>query len=157
MENIFKRASARTLNGVPVKFEEIDDAGDPALARTIANSLASKPETLMVVGHVSSSNHEEALPVYMNAEPQIPVILTTETNPHILPASADPDEEFPVFRLSPTDDDQAKSAYQFARIGRATILGGRRPGQCCLHKISGKQVSGRRPAQYHAEFCCIPQ
>jgi ABC-type branched-subunit amino acid transport system substrate-binding protein len=115
MENIFKRASARTLNGVPVKFEEIDDAGDPALARTIAKSLASKPETLMVVGHVLSSTTKEALPVYMNAEPQIPVILTTETNPQILPASADPDEEFPVFRLSPTDDDQAKSAYQFAR------------------------------------------
>ena len=114
MENIFKRASARTLNGVPVKFEEIDDAGDPALARTIAKSLASKPETLMVVGHVLSSTTKEALPVYMNADPQIPVILTTETNPQILPASADPDQEFPVSR-SPTDDDQAQSAYQFAR------------------------------------------
>jgi len=115
MENIFRRAPGRTLHGVPVKFEEIDDAGDPALARTIAKSLASKPETLMVVGHVLSSTTKEALPVYMNAAPQIPVILTTETNPQILPASADPDQEFPVFRLSPTDDDQAQSAYQFAK------------------------------------------
>ena len=56
MENIFKRASARTLNGVPVKFEEIDDAGDPALARTIA-----KVEHLVFVavdfdGHIAADH-----------------------------------------------------------------------------------------------------
>ncbi len=62
------------------------------------------------VGHVLSSTTKAALPIYMKTDPQIPVILTTETNPQILPARDDPDQEFPVFRLSPTDDDQALRA-----------------------------------------------
>src|SRR5689334_16746394 len=112
IENIFRKAQLPSIGGIPVKFEELDDSGDPAIARTIAKSLASRSDTLMVVGHVLSSTSKEALPVYMQSDPQIPVILTTETNPQILPSSADPDQEFPVFRLSPTDDDQAQSAYE---------------------------------------------
>jgi Periplasmic binding protein len=115
MENIFRKAAARSINGVPVKFEAIDDSGDPSIAQSIATRLASSGDTLMVVGHVLSSTTKEALPIYMKADPQIPVILTTETNPQILPARADPDQDFPVFRLSPTDDDQALSAYEFAK------------------------------------------
>jgi branched-chain amino acid transport system substrate-binding protein len=115
IENIFRKAQLPSIGGVPVKFEELDDSGDPAIARTIAKSLAARSDTLMVVGHVLSSTSKEALPVYMQSDPQIPVILTTETNPQILPSSADPDQEFPVFRLSPTDDDQAQSAYEFAK------------------------------------------
>src|SRR5437764_611976 len=114
MENIFRKAAARLIDGVPIKFEEIDDSGDPGIAQSIATRLASSSDTLMVVGHVLSSTTKEALPIYMKADPQIPVILTTETNPQILPARADPDQDFPVFRLSPTDDDQALSAYEFA-------------------------------------------
>jgi branched-chain amino acid transport system substrate-binding protein len=115
MENIFRKAAARSINGVPIKFEEIDDSGDPAIAQSIATRLASSSDTLMVVGHVLSSTTKDALPIYMKAAPQIPVILTTETNPQILPARADPDQEFSVFRLSLIDDDQALSAYEFAK------------------------------------------
>ncbi|MFZ0590203.1 MAG: ABC transporter substrate-binding protein [Bryobacteraceae bacterium] len=114
MENIFRKAAPRSIDGVPIKFEEIDDSGVPAKAQRIASRLAADRRTLMVVGHILSSTTKEALAIYMKADPRIPVILTTETNPEILPASDDPDEEFPVFRLSPTDDDQASSAYAFA-------------------------------------------
>ncbi len=115
MENAFRSARPLSLNNVPVKFEAIDDSGDPAIARSVAAHLAQKNNTLMVVGHVLSSTTKQALPIYMDAKPPIPVILTTETNPQILPSSTDPDQEYPVFRLSPTDDDQAKSAFEFAR------------------------------------------
>jgi branched-chain amino acid transport system substrate-binding protein len=115
MESIFRTAQTLNLNGIPVKFDEIDDNGDPAIAHQVATDLAKRKDTLMVVGHVLSSTTKEALPIYIGASPQIPVILTTETNPEILPKSDDPDQEFPVFRLSPTDDDQAASAYEFAK------------------------------------------
>jgi ABC-type branched-subunit amino acid transport system substrate-binding protein len=120
MENTFRAAPAHSLNGVPVKFEELDDSGDPAIAHSIAAQLAKRNNTLLVVGHVLSSTTKEALPIYMNANPPIPVILTTETNPQILPSSTDPDQEYPVFRLSPTDDDQAKCAFEFARKQHGT-------------------------------------
>lgn len=35
----------------------------------------------MVVGHVYSTMTKGALPIYMAADPLIPAILTTETNP----------------------------------------------------------------------------
>lgn len=114
MENVFRKAAERSIHGVSIKFDEIDDSGDPAIAKSVAMRLAKRDDTLMVVGHVLSSTTKEALPVYMSATPQIPLILTTETNPQILPERADPDQEFPIFRLSPTDDDQALSAYEFA-------------------------------------------
>jgi len=102
------------INGVPVAVDTIDDLGDPNNALTVATRLTSLNDTLMVVGHVYSTQSRAALPVYMyKASPPIPVILTTETNPDLLPPKASQDTYYPVFRIPPTDRKQAKSAAQF--------------------------------------------
>lgn len=103
-----------TLAGVPVETAIVDDSGDPSRAATIAQELASKPDTLMVIGHVYSTTTGHALPTYLQADPPIPVFLTTETNPGLLPPRVATDEYVPpVFRLFPTDDDQANVAATF--------------------------------------------
>ncbi len=110
-----KGARLHELNGVEVELERVDDLGDPVNAQRLATSLAEKRDTLMVVGHVFSTQTREALPAYLQkADPPIPVILTTETNPNILPPRTAKGAYYPVFRLSPTDDEQAQTAAQFA-------------------------------------------
>jgi ABC-type branched-subunit amino acid transport system substrate-binding protein len=83
-------------------------------AQTIAAQLASKDDTLLVVGHLSSTATKNALPQYMHVDPPIPVILAAETNPQLLP----PDNEstyYPVLQISSTDEVQAKRAAAFAK------------------------------------------
>jgi branched-chain amino acid transport system substrate-binding protein len=59
----------------------------------------------------------------MGADPPIPVILTTETNPALLPPPAPGDDRGPpVFRLFPTDDNQAKVAADFIAAQGATSV-----------------------------------
>jgi hypothetical protein len=67
----------------------------------------------MVIGHLSTTASASALPNYLNADPPIPVILAVETNPELLPADYHLNY-YPVFRLSPTDDQQAEKAAEFA-------------------------------------------
>lgn len=113
------------LDGVDLIIDdEQNDYGDPERARRIAKELASAGDTLMVVGHMASTQTRATLPVYLqDADPPIPVILTTETNPHLLPPSSDPDA-FPVVRLAPTDDQQADSAACLAleQAGRSIAV-----------------------------------
>jgi branched-chain amino acid transport system substrate-binding protein len=70
----------------------------------------------MVVGHGYSTTTKSALPNYLGADPPVPVILTTETNPTLVPSSPNRTGEVvvpPVFRLFPTDDNQAAVAAKF--------------------------------------------
>ena len=109
------RATVRSLDGVRVNVYTRDDGGDPAFARSTATELANREDVLLVVGHILSTTTKEALPSYLvAAKPPIPVLLTTETSPNIFPPRPTLDVEFPVYRLSPTDDVQAKDAYEFA-------------------------------------------
>lgn len=112
------------LDGVPVALHRRSDFGDEETARRLAAELARKPDTLMVVGHVWSSQTRAALPAYMeDASPPIPVILTTETNPNLLPPVRDGDDRyFPVYRLSPTDDSQARLAAESAKRLKARAI-----------------------------------
>jgi len=107
--------SYESIGDVAVKSETIDDYGDPQQAATIAQELANRPDVLMVVGHVYSTVTKSALPIYLKAKPPIPVILTTETNPTLVPSPAKGSSEIgpPVFRLFPTDTDQAIDAAKF--------------------------------------------
>ncbi len=110
-----KGARLHDLNGVQVELQKVDDMGDPVNAQRIAATLAEKRDTLMVVGHVFSTQTREALPAYLQkADPPIPAVLTTETNPNILPPKTVKGDYYPVFRLSPTDDAQAQTAARFA-------------------------------------------
>lgn len=102
------------LGGIPVTTEILDDSGDPDQAAMIARRLVRRNDVLMVVGHNNSTDTKSALPIYMEAVPVIPVVLTTETNPALLPPLAPDDDHVPpVFRLFPTDDNQAKSAADY--------------------------------------------
>jgi branched-chain amino acid transport system substrate-binding protein len=103
-----------TIDGVSVVADWVNDAGDPTEARTVASALAARSDTLMVVGHLLSTQSKAALPFYLFTEQPIPVILATETNPEVLPVNAPDEGPYPVFRLSPTDDEQAGIAADFA-------------------------------------------
>ena len=109
----------KTINDVPVKTRCVDDQGEPAKALQISEELAARNDTLMVIGHVKSTQTKAALPGYlMLKHAPIPVILTMETNPQLLPNNhlekESSDDYSPVFRLWPTDDIQAAEAGQFA-------------------------------------------
>ena len=115
-----KGQPAFKIDGVPVEIVARNDQRDPEIARKISDELARAVDTLMVIGHMYSTQTKAALPNYLlKAQPPIPVMLTTETNPDILPSLAG--QEFdrpvdmflPVFRLWPTDDTQARAAAEF--------------------------------------------
>ncbi|MCP5245164.1 MAG: hypothetical protein H6937_04095 [Burkholderiales bacterium] len=117
----------KVINTIPVKSRCIDDQGDPDKARQISSDLATRNDTLMVIGHVKSTQTKAALSSYLiDANPPIPVILTMETNPQLIPNNYI-DSEFsddypPVFRLWPTDDEQAAKAGQFAIDNNHSVL-----------------------------------
>lgn len=67
----------------------------------------------MVVGHVASGQTKEALPVYLATQPPVPVILTTETTPNLVPVTVKAGTYMPVLRLWPTDREQARVAAHF--------------------------------------------
>jgi branched-chain amino acid transport system substrate-binding protein len=102
------------LDGVQVSFDKENDHGDETTAIRIAENLARRANTLMVIGHLVSTQTRAALPAYLQSvTPAIPVILTTETNPRLVPPSGRSDGFVPIFRLSPTDEDQAEVAAAF--------------------------------------------
>jgi branched-chain amino acid transport system substrate-binding protein len=110
-EFLKKFGSDLKINGIKVEADSIKCGLNDV--KRVSGKLAKAKDTLMVVGHFYSSHSEAALPNYLEATPSIPVILTTETNPRIVP------EEFtkgncPIFRLSPTDNQQAETAAKFA-------------------------------------------
>lgn len=111
------------LGDISVSTEIRDDSGDPDQAANIARELSGRRDVLMVVGHGNSTDTKRVLPVYMEADPPIPVLLTTETNPALLPPPA-PDDDYvpPVFRLFPTDDNQAKTAADFIASQGASVV-----------------------------------
>jgi len=113
----FASNGPRTFGGIPLKVIQLSDNGDPGQAAQLVQKLADAPDTLLVVGHGKSASTKAALPIYLeSAKPAIPVITTTDTNPDLLPPNLrnDKDNYYPVFRLSPTDEDQAKKAGHFA-------------------------------------------
>ncbi len=111
------------INRIPVEVKEVDDSGDPDIAERISLHLASLSDTLLVVGHLESTPTQKALPAYLQiADPPIPVILTTETNPNLLPPKSVVGGYYPVFRLSPTDTDQAEKAASFMLSKPAAVI-----------------------------------
>lgn len=114
VDAFYQPASLPKLNRVPVEIVKMDDNGDPDEAERISKDLVARNDTLMVVGHLQSTPTQRAIPAYMQANPAIPVILTTETNPYLVPQPSAERTFYPVFRLTATDLDQAKKAAAFA-------------------------------------------
>jgi hypothetical protein len=111
------------IDGVSVETKQLDDSGAPDTAERISLHLASLNDTLLIVGHLESTPTQKALPAYLQiADSPIPVILATETNPNLLPPKPVDGSYYPAFRLSPTDDDQAVKAADFALSRGATAI-----------------------------------
>ena len=111
----FRELGSPRIDDVPVVIEPKDDGGDLDEVERLAHEIANRRDVLMVVGHGYSSTSKRALPEYLTQQPKIPVMLVTETNPDLLPSLCDDlDVLCPVFRLSPTDEDQAETAVRFA-------------------------------------------
>ncbi|SFE37081.1 ABC transporter substrate-binding protein [Nitrosomonas sp. Nm166] len=108
-----------SINNIPVNLQRIDDKGSTENAKMLSGKLAERVDTLMVIGHMTSSKSLMALPAYLQTEPPIPVILPIETNPNLLPPTiAENHQYYPIFRFSPTDKEQAKTAAELALAER---------------------------------------
>jgi ABC-type branched-subunit amino acid transport system substrate-binding protein len=112
----------KPIDGTPIDVRLLDDQGNPDQARQIATKIAAKDDALMVIGHIGSTQTRAALPAYFSATPPVPVILTTETNPNLAPPKLRSVKRFPIFRLSPNDTQQAKSAADFLERTRAKAI-----------------------------------
>jgi hypothetical protein len=101
------------IDGVKVEVSYVpDDRPNPA---DTADELIRREDTLCIVGHVLSSRTIGALPVYMKADPPVPVFAIKETNPSLLDGVPDCKRRLncPVLQLSPDDDQQAIDAISF--------------------------------------------
>jgi branched-chain amino acid transport system substrate-binding protein len=108
------------IDGIPIEFAKVSDSGDPADAERISIDLAGRSDCVLVVGHFSSTQTKAALPAYLRGVTSpIPVILTTETNPDLVPPRTAATDFDPILRLAPTDEDQARTAVAFAAKRKA--------------------------------------
>lgn len=115
------RKSNLKLDEVPIKIEFTkSDNFKNDLVKKHSQEIAQDPATLMVTGNFFSDQTKLALETYLNADPLIPVILITETTPNIIPSGEKlppairNKDYYPILRLSPTDDNQARRAAEFA-------------------------------------------
>ena len=115
IEKVWRKEGILQIDGKNVKVKYVADRWDPQQAYEVSRDIANKADTLMVIGHFASSTTREALKHYLSTEPPIPVILTTETNPNLIPETYKQDRaKLPVLRLWPTDDEQAKDIAKYA-------------------------------------------
>jgi len=112
-KEIVATPSPLKIDKVNIEIKRIDDRGDPDNAKLISAKLAKANDTLMIIGHMSSTQTKMALSNYLEKNPPIPVILTKETNPFLIPESPGT-KYYPLFLLSPTDEKQARKAATFA-------------------------------------------
>jgi hypothetical protein len=71
------------IDGIEIHFVTLEAKEKDA--EKFSQKLANKPDTLLVIGHLSTTASANALPNYLNANPPVPVILALETNPELLP------------------------------------------------------------------------
>jgi hypothetical protein len=103
--------SDEQIDDIRVETIQVDAAPDDA--EEVSKTIVGKDDTLLVIGHFSSTASSHALNHYMLADPPIPVILPIESNP-ALDVRDSSRAYAPLFRLVPTDDLQAEEAANFA-------------------------------------------
>jgi len=124
-----KKGSIAHIGRVPVQVKvELLANHDPETAKSKAEDLIARPDTLLVIEHGRSEHVAHSLQTYLGARPQVPVIATVATEDE-LTAECDKsciDESWwetvrpgsepfrPLLQLSPTNEVQGRSAVQFA-------------------------------------------
>src|SRR5271166_6365273 len=109
-----------TLDGSTVNLvvKEVDESLEAATK--IAKELSKTHDTLMVIGHMDSGPTEASLSTYLNERPQVPFIASIQTDDKLLEKACKPPdcydglEPLPYLQLSPTNEEQAHWALQFA-------------------------------------------
>lgn len=112
--NLGSKLQTLQIDDVDIVVEDVDDKGSTSVST--AKDLANREDTLLVIGHVSSQRTIDALPIYMQAQPPIPLIATKETNPDLLRkvSGCKGPLDCPLLQMSPTDDQQAVDTINFA-------------------------------------------
>jgi hypothetical protein len=109
------RLSGLSFDGISIELERRDDFANESIARSVSQDLAERSDTLLVLGHVLSTQTRAALPQYFGVDPPVPVVTTVDTLPTIWTPKSDQGRSFaPIFRMSPTDDKQAEAVADFA-------------------------------------------
>jgi hypothetical protein len=116
------------IDSVPVQLEVVELPDDkPETAEAEAQKLASRDDALLVIGHLDSEPTEKSLPMYFKARPQVPFIASVQTDDNLLNKALlvkacggsdspcyDGLKPLPYLQLSPTNEEQAHWAIQFA-------------------------------------------
>jgi hypothetical protein len=120
--------SGLNIDGVPVQLEVVELQDDtPETAQSKARELVQMSNTLLVIGHLDSDPAEKSLPIYFKARPQVPFIASVQTDDDLLNKALlvkdcvgtdstcyDGLKSVPYLQLSPTNEQQAHWAVQFA-------------------------------------------
>jgi hypothetical protein len=132
------------IDGKSITAEYQPDRWDENVASEKAEEIAASKDAIMVIGHFASTNTRKALYHYLSEEPPIPVLLTTETTPNLIPERLNKiSEDLPFFRLWPTDATQAKSIAEFAAAGNKSfwVVEDRWANQVYSHYLAKNIVS----------------
>jgi hypothetical protein len=84
----------------------------------IASDLSNRPDTLLVIGKLTSQPTEVSLPIFFGARPQVPVIVTQATDDNLLVQcrnQCSEESDPPLLQLSPTNTAQGKTSVLIAR------------------------------------------
>jgi hypothetical protein len=118
IQKTWKENEPLTIGDKLVRIEYVADRWDPQQASEVSKKIAGERDALMVIGHFSSSTTGAALKNYLAVDPMIPVIMTTETNPDLIPEThKDAIKRLPILRLWPTDEQQATDIARYATEG----------------------------------------
>lgn len=110
---------------VLVELNILEDAKNDTV-RAEAQELLGKDDTLLVMGHLPSEPTEASLPILFSARPQVPYLATIATDNNLVVGCGKQDEKakpyncyqkagfVPLLQLSPTNEEQGKSAVLFA-------------------------------------------
>jgi len=97
-----------TFDKHEIRIEKVNDKGIEEKAIDIAEKIVNRNDAIMIVGHMLSSTTKAAIKTYQERKPPIPMILPTETHPGLYQEDDFRKGFSPVYRLAPSDDDQAE-------------------------------------------------
>jgi hypothetical protein len=99
--------------------EKDDNKKRRQIAVSKAKDLVRSPDTLMVIGDLESTPTQASLAVYLEADPPLPYVSTTASGDNLLPPDcprcSDENKVAAFLQTSPTNKDEADSAYRYAK------------------------------------------
>jgi hypothetical protein len=101
------------LHGIKVQVSsKQNDDGNPEKGKLIAQTLTDTRDCILVISQAGSTDAAASLPIYLTKrQPPLAVVLSSASNPDILPPGEEEDSAhpFPVLRLIPPDNTRAQT------------------------------------------------